>query len=276
MFGGRSPFDNAIRLVGAKLAVAQTHEELAQAINRNTVMIYTKAFGERLEKALAIAKKAHVVLFLDAAAAIPPFENLSLFNSMGVELYCFSGGKGLCGPQCSGLLLGRKHLIEGAMANSAPWEGAVGRPMKVGKEEIMGCLAAVEAWATIDLDELNREWNERVQRIAKIVEIVPGVTTAISIPEDKNCYPTLTVSWNEQAWGFNVADCVRALREGDPRIEVLTAGNPAMVSVLDPRDDSKPLPRYGWLQIVSMTLQPGEDLIVGQRLREILGAARKA
>ena len=139
----------------------------------------------------------------------------------------------------------------------------------------MGCLAAVEAWATIDLDELTREWNERVQRIAKIVETVPGVTAGISIPEDKNCYPTLTVSWNERAWGFTVADCVRALREGEPRIEVLTSGNPAMVSVLDEWEHSKPLPRYGWLQIVSMTLQPGEDLIVGQRLREVLRDARK-
>lgn len=84
--------------------------------------------------------------FMKWAAGIPPIENLSLSWKMGADLYTFSGGKGLCGPQCSGLLLGRKDLIEAAMAQSCPWEGAVCRPMKVGKEEIMGVLAAVETW----------------------------------------------------------------------------------------------------------------------------------
>ena len=88
---------------------------------------------------------------LDDAAGIPPIENLRLYATMGVDLYCFSGGKGLGGPQCSGLLLGRKRLIEAALANTSPWEGAVCRAMKVGKEEVMGCLAAVEAWTRMDL-----------------------------------------------------------------------------------------------------------------------------
>jgi L-seryl-tRNA(Ser) seleniumtransferase len=216
------------------------------------------------------------VLLLDDAAGIPPFENLSLYNKMGVELYCFSGGKGLCGPQCSGLLLGRKDLIEAALANSAPWEGAVGRPMKVGKEEIMGCLAAVEAWAKMDLNDLNRQWNERVQRISKLVETVPGVKADISIPEGGNRYPTLTVSWDEQAWNFTVADCDRALREGEPRIEVLTSNNPSLVPAVEGHRDRKSLHRHDRLQIISMTMQPGEDLIVGRRLRAILNKARSA
>ncbi|MGH9667398.1 MAG: aminotransferase class V-fold PLP-dependent enzyme [Bryobacteraceae bacterium] len=276
MFRGRSAFDSAIRLAGAKLVVVHSHDELAQAINPNTAMIYCTALGESLEKALAISKKAGVVLLLDDAAGIPPFENLSLYNKMGVELYCFSGGKGLCGPQCSGLLLGRKDLIEAALANSAPWEGAVGRPMKVGKEEIMGCLAAVEAWAKMDLDGLNRQWNERVQRISKLVDTVPGVKTDITIPKDGNRYPTLTVSWDEQAWNFTVADCDRALREGEPRIEVLTSNNPSLVPAVEGHHDRKSLRHHDRLQIISMTMQPGEDLIVGKRLRAILNKARSA
>ncbi len=96
--------------------------------------------GEKLEKALAITKKAGVPMLLDDAAGIPPIENLSLYARMGIDLYAFSGGKGLAGPQCSGLLLGRKDLIEAALANCCPWEGAVCRAMKVGKEEIMGAL----------------------------------------------------------------------------------------------------------------------------------------
>jgi L-seryl-tRNA(Ser) seleniumtransferase len=192
---------------------------------------------------------------------------------MGVDLYCFSGGKGMGGPQCSGLLLGRKHLIEAALANTSPWEGAVCRAMKVGKEEVMGCLAAVEAWTKMDLAALNRLWEQRVKRIATLVETVPGVTTEIRIPEGGNRYPTLTVHWDESAWKFTVADCDRRLREGEPRIEVLTASNPSLVLAVSGHDPKTP--RQNRLQIISMTMQTGEELIVGRRLREILSAARK-
>ncbi len=279
MFGGRSAFDSAARLTGAKLVIAHTHDELLAAINPNTAMIYTTALGDRLEKAIAIAKQGSVPLLLDDAAGIPPIGNLQLYAKMGADLFCFSGGKGLAGPQCSGILLGRKDLIEAALLNTSPWEGAVCRAMKVGKEEVMGCLAAVEAWTKMDLEALNRQWNQRVKRIAAVVETVPGVTTEITIPKDGNRYPTLTVNWDEPGWGFTVADCDRELREGEPRIEVLTANNPSLVSAV--REGSskvqhdKKTPRVNKLQIISMTMQPGEELIVGRRLREILRGARK-
>jgi len=273
MFGGRSAFDSALRLAGGKLVLTRTPEEMQAAINANTAMIYTTALGARLEKAVAVAKAANVPLLLDDAAGIPPIENLKLYNTMGLDMYCFSGGKGLAGPQCSGILLGRKHLIEAALANTSPWEGAVCRPMKVGKEEVMGCLAAVEAWLKMDLNALNRKWEERVRRIATLVETVPGVTTEIKIPEGGNRYPTLTVSWDETAWGFTVNDCDRELRDGEPRIEVLTANNPSLVPAVN--EKSPKTPRTNRLQIISMTMQPGEELIVGRRLREILGGARK-
>ena len=279
MFGGRSAFDSAIRLAGARLVLAHTHEELQSALNPNTAMIYTTALGERLARAVEIARGANVPLLLDDAAGIPPIQNLKRYAQMGVDLYCFSGGKGLAGPQCSGLLLGRKHLIEAALANTNPWEGAVCRAMKVGKEEIMGCLAAVEAWMTMDLDALNRAWNQRVKRIAAVVETVPGVTTEITIPKEGNRYPTLTVKWDEAAWRFTVADCDRALREGEPRIEALTSNNPSMVAAVregnSGAEHDRKTPPPNRLQIISMTLQPGEELVVGRRLREILGAARK-
>ena len=274
MFGGRSAFDSALRLAGGKLVVVRTHDELQAAINANTAMIYTTALGERLQKAVDIARAAKVPLLLDDAAGIPPIGNLKLYAKMGVDLYTFSGGKGLCGPQCSGLLLGRKDLIEAALANSNPWEGAVCRAMKVGKEEIMGCLAAVEAWMKMDLDALNRQWGERVKRIQKLVDTVPDVQTRIEIPQGGNRYPTLVVTWDEQKWGFTVADCDRKLREGDPRIEVLTANNPSMVPAVYGGDRKTPR-RNDAIRIISMTMQPGEDLIVGQRLRQILNQARK-
>src|SRR5450631_1468641 len=170
MVGGRSAFDSAIRLTGAKLVLTYSSEELANAINENTAMIYTTDLGDKLQNDLSIAKEHKVPMLLDDAAGIPPADNAKLYARMGIDLYCFSGGKGLCGPQCSGLLLGRKDLIEAALLNCSPREGAVCRPMKVGKEEIMGMLAAVEAWKHKDLPSLNREWNGRVERIARIVE----------------------------------------------------------------------------------------------------------
>jgi L-seryl-tRNA(Ser) seleniumtransferase len=277
MLGGRSAFDSAIRLAGAKLVLVRSLEEFAAALNERTAMVYTTWLGDRLEKALPIAKQARVPLMLDDAAGIPPIDNLKLYAKMGIDLFCFSGGKGLRGPQCSGILLGRKDLIEAALAQCSPWEGAVCRAMKVGKEEIIGVLAAVESWIKQDLDALNKEWSKRVERIAKIVETVQGVTTEIKIPEGGNRYPTLTVLWDEDAWGFTVADCDRALRDGEPRIEVLTASNPSLVPAVHEgwqAGRKRTERRQNRLQVISMTLQDGEELIVGRRLREILKSAQ--
>lgn len=111
MFGGRIAFDSAIRLAGGKLVVIHTHDELQNAINNETAMVYTTRKGDQLTKALAITKKAGVPILVDDAAGIPPISKLRLYSKMGCDLYTFSGGKGLCGPQCSGLLLGHKDLI---------------------------------------------------------------------------------------------------------------------------------------------------------------------
>jgi L-seryl-tRNA(Ser) seleniumtransferase len=278
MVGGRSAFDSAIRLTGAKLVLVETPEEIANAINPNTAMIYTTDLGEKLSRELAIAKEHNVPMLLDDAAGIPPAENLTLYAKMKIDMYTFSGGKGLRGPQCSGVLLGRKDLIDAAMRNSSPWEGAVCRPMKVGKEEIIGCLTAVETWLKIDSKKLYAEWNARVDKIAKLVETVPGVTTSVYVPDDGNRYPTLKVSWDENAWGYTITDCVQELRAGNPVIEVLGADNPSLVEAVregTQKPDRKERPRITHIELVSMTMQDGEEMIVGQRLREILGAARK-
>jgi uncharacterized pyridoxal phosphate-dependent enzyme len=278
MSGGRSAFDSAIRLTGAKLVLAFSPEELANAINENTAMIYTTHLGDELERDLAIAKDHKVPLLLDDAAGIPPADNARLYARMGIDLYAFSGGKGLRGPQCSGVLLGRKDLIEAAIMNSSPREGAVCRPMKVGKEEMIGCLTALETWLKLDEKKLYREWNERVDKIKKLVETVPGVETSIYIPDDGNRFPTLRLSWDQKTWGFTIADCVRALREGDPVIEVLGKDNPSLVKAVregNPNPTRKERKDPDHIELVSMTIQPGEEVVVGQRLRTILGAAQK-
>ena len=276
MVGGRSAFDSAIRLTGAKLVLTYSPEELANAINENTAMIYTTDLGEKLQRVVAIAKEHKIPMLLDDAAGIPPADNAKLYARMGIDLYCFSGGKGLCGPQCSGLLLGRRDLIESALLNSSPREGAVCRPMKVGKEEVIGCLTALEVWLNMDEKKLYAEWNGRVDRIRKLVDTVSGVKTDIYIPDDGNRFPTLRVSWDQSAWGFSTSDCVRKLRENDPVIEVLGSDNPSLVTAVhEGNPNRKEHKEADHIELVSMTIQPGQEIIVGQCLRAILSAAQK-
>jgi uncharacterized pyridoxal phosphate-dependent enzyme len=281
MMGGRSAFDNAIRLTGAKLVLAHSPEEMASAVTEKTAMVYTTHLDETLRAELATAKKLNIPMLLDDAAGVPPIDNIKLYAQMGIDMYTFSGGKGLRGPQCSGLLLGKKDLIEAAMRNTSPWEGSVCRAMKVGKEEIIGLLTAVETWLKKDLNVLNREWNDRVARIEKLVKTVPGVETEISIPTDGNRYPTLHISWDEQKWGYTVKDCVQQLRSGDPVIEVAGADNPSIVTAVregNPKQSTKEMEanQRRKLELVASTIQPSETLIVGQRIRELLSAARRA
>src|SRR5215468_6183404 len=259
MVGGRSAFDSAIRLTGAKLVLVYSNDELANAINDNTAMIYTTDLGEKLQKNLSIAKDHKVPMLLDDAAGIPPVENAKLYARMGIDLYCFSGGKGLRGPQCSGLLFGRKDLIEAALMNCSPREGAVCRPMKVGKEEVIGCLVALETWLKIDEKKLYEEWNARIDRIRKLVETVPGVKTSAYVPDDGNRYPTLKISWDQQGWGYTIADCVTELRSGDPCIEVLGADNPSLVTAVregHPGPTRKERKAPDHIELVSITIQP--------------------
>lgn len=277
MMGGRSPFDSAIRLAGGKLVIAQTVDQLPNAINENTAMIYTGSEPDALAKEIGVAKRANVPIFMDAADGVPPIDKLQMFAKMGCDLFTVSGGKGLCGPQSSGVLLGRKDLIEAALANTNPWEGAVCRPMKVGKEEIMGCLAALEAWYHKDLAVLDKEWNARVERIQKLVQTVPGVTTSIATPAGGNSYPTLTVTWDQNGWGYSIQNCARDLLDGTPSIAVLTDDNPSDVLGRDPNRQHHRSSKGGAndkLQIISMTLKPGEEIIVGRRMRQLLSEAR--
>lgn len=276
MVGGRSAFDSAIRLTGAKLVLVYSPDELGNAINENTAMIYTTDLGDKLEKEWAIAKDRKVPMLLDDAAGIPPVSNARLYAKMGIDLYTFSGGKGLSGPQCSGLLMGRKDLIEAALMNCNPREGAICRPMKVGKEEIIGCLTALETWFKLDEKKLYAEWNGRVDRIRKLVDTVPGVTTSVYIPDDGNRYPTLKVSWDQKAWNYTISDCVEELRAGNPVIEVLGSDNPSLVKAVREGNPNHKEPKPpSHIELVSLTIQPGQEIIVGQRLRAALASAKK-
>jgi uncharacterized pyridoxal phosphate-dependent enzyme len=281
IMGGRSVWDSCIRLTGAKLIVAPTVNDLHSAITAQTAMIYTTWHdNDRITQMLKISKPAGVPLMVDQAAGIPPYSNFTRYAKLGVDLFCFSGGKGLMGPQVSGLLLGRKDLIDAALYNSTPWEGAICRPMKVGKEEMMACLAALDYWSKADIDAINKEWQRRMERLAKMVETVPGVQTSIRTPPptESDSFPTLIVSWDEQKFGLTVAQCNEQLKAGEPRIEVQTNENASGV-LARIKTPAEPFgigrPTSNQLRILPITMQPGEELIVGNRLCQVLDKARK-
>ena len=273
MMGARSAFDSAIRLCGPKLVVVRTADDLKAAINPNTAMIYNaiQRDDDSIKKILAISKPAGVPMLVDAAAGIPPFENFSRFAKLGVDLYCFSGGKAMCGPQDSGLLLGRKDLIEAARYNCAPWEGSICRPMKVGKEEIMGVIAAIDYWSKADPNAQFKEWQQRAERMQAAIKDIPGVATDIIVPPNSNSFPTLTITWDEKKFGMTVMQCAQQLREGEPSIETLTPVNPSVV--MNRLNDLMNPPRRG-----DAPLRPGclPDSAAGRRRYRRTPSARGA
>lgn len=274
----RSPWDRGIALTGAKLVIVQSLQELEAAINEKTAMMeYT--YGEpgpvTLKEAIAICKRRGVPFMLDGAATCPPFERLKTLASFAADLFCVSGGKGLMGPQCSGILFGRKELIEAALHNGSPFEGAICRPMKVGKEEIVGALAAVEWSSKRDYAADCRMWESRLQVIAKMANSIPGVHAEIYYRKMGNEVPHLAVRWDEQAFGLSKQQCIEALRNGTPHIEVYNGMGRELVRQADPQPkQQKDAGVAGYvISITSDTLKPGDEKLVAQRLKEILKPA---
>jgi len=215
---------------------------------------------------LAIAKDHRVPMLLDDAAGIPPVSNAKLYAKMGIDLYCFSGGKGLRGPQCSGLLLGRKDLIEAAKRNNSPNSNTIGRGMKVAKEEIVGLVAAVDWFLKQDDTAMEAEYRRRAEVIAKQLTSIPTLQTQIFVPEVANHVPHLLITYDQNRVKTTGAEVMKKMREGNPRIELnpSTGGAPA----------SAGLPGGPNTIVVGVwMLQPGEETAVAKRLREVLKAA---
>jgi seryl-tRNA(Sec) selenium transferase len=207
-----------------------------------------------------IAHAAKLPVIMDAAAELPPAENLSNFVKQGADLVAFSGGKQLRGPQCSGLLLGRKDLVAAAYANSSP-HNHFGRIAKVGKEEIAGLLVAVERYMKLDLAAERRERHATLDRIVEKLKRLPTVKTELVPNADYSHSPRLSVQWDEKALDLTVGQAVKALRGGAPSIET--------------SDMADYQPPYKGLGILPHNLLAGEELIVAERLADVLTAAAR-
>ncbi len=259
----RNSFDHAIRNAGVRLLEVESRDDLENAFSEKTAMMYFLNAAQHkgqisLEEWVEAGKKHGVVTFNDAAADVPPVEHLSEYTRMGFDLVAFSGGKGLRGPQCAGLMLGRKDLIDAALLNNNPHEDAIGRPCKVGKEEIAGMLAAVERYLQIDHDAEWRDWERRLDAMAAVLTSIPGVTTGRFVPDVANHVPHLYVHWDEQKLGISREQCGKELQDGEPSIEVLVNQYPQ------------------GLAVTPFMMKPEEDQIVAGRIKAILTSAKAA
>ena len=266
----RYGYDHAIRNCGTRFVEVETLEQYEQAFSDRTVMAHFFNAGEgkiSREDWVRVAHSHNVPCFNDAAADIPPISNLWNYTQMGFDLVTFSGGKGLRGPQCTGLLLGRKTLIEGARKNNSPNSNTVGRGMKVAKEEIVGLVAAVDWFLAQDDAAMEAEYRKRAELIASHLKSIPTLQTQIFIPEvAANHVPHLLISYDQNRIKIVGSEVMSKMRAGKPRIELnpSTGGAPA----------SAGLPGGPSTIVVGVwMLRSGEDHIVATRLREVLEAA---
>jgi uncharacterized pyridoxal phosphate-dependent enzyme len=255
----RNAFDHQLRNTGAKLVVIETRDEFRKAVNPNTAMMHFSNFANeegqiKVDEWVKLGKELKIPTFIDAAADTPPVSHLWDYANMGYDLIAFSGGKAMRGPQCAGLLLGRKDLVAYALLNNSPHEDTIGRSQKIGKEEIVGMVKALECYLSEDHDALNKEWQKRLELISLKVTTLPAVTTSYFLPDMANHVPHLEIKWDAQRIKITPHDAYTALRQGSPSI-VLTTGE---------RPDA--------LSMNSFMLQPGDDAIIADKLYQVLKA----
>ena len=220
----RYGYDHALHNCGIKFVEVETLPEYDAAFNARTVMAHfldeeTRGQISR-EDWVRIAHQHGVPCFNDAAADVPPISNLWNFTQMGFDLVAFSGGKGMRGPQCAGLLLGKKDLIEAARKNDFPYGNTVGRGMKVGKEEIIGMVAAVDWFLSQDEQAMQGEFQKRAERIATHLKGLPTLETQIFVPPVANHVPHLLITYDQKRIKITGIGVQEKLRQGSPRIEL--------------------------------------------------------
>ncbi len=255
----RNPYDYSIQQIGMKyVEIEPGRDALRAAISERTACIFW--FPGRLvseddiplDDLIAIANENDIPVIVDAAAQLPPVENLWRFNQMGAAITLFSGGKDLRGPQSSGLMLGRRDLIDSIRPISNPNHG-LGRPLKVGKEEMMGLLAAVERYLKLDHAVRAQYCEDAVQMFCAALNPLAGVRAERAFPNEAGQpLPWCLVTIDCAVQGKSAADLVKAFLEHDPAIAV------------SPLDEKQ-------FHLNPMTLNPGEEITVRDACLQLLG-----
>lgn len=252
----RNPFDHQLRSTGVKLVEIETREQLKDAVNERTAMMHFTNFANaegqiKVDEWVKLAKEYKVPCMNDAAADTPPVSHLWDYANMGYDLITFSGGKAIRGPQCAGMLIGRADLVRYALLNNSPYEDTLGRSQKVGKEEIVGMVKALELYLAEDHDALAHEWQSRLEGISGQITKVAGVSTAYFVPDIANHVPHMQITWDANRIKLTPQDASKILRAGTPSIVMGGGeGRPGLV-------------------MNSFMLQPGEDKVVAEQLSKL-------
>jgi L-seryl-tRNA(Ser) seleniumtransferase len=266
----RNVYDAAIRAVGVRIVEVESPEDLQLAIGPRTAMIYIFANGRNetgpmsLEAVAQIARPRNIPIMVDAAAEILTFPNVHL--QRGATLVGYSGGKIIRGPQSAGLLLGRKDLVQAAWVHSAPHHGYA-RAMKVGREEIVGMLTAVESWVKRDHEAEWKEWVNRADYVAKRVSKVPGITVTVRSESEgrSNRSPAVSIRWDAKTLGITGAEVADILYNTEPRIAL--GGGGGRPGQPQPAGDTG-------VMLTSSMMAPGDEKIVAERVFQVLSAKR--
>jgi len=258
-----SCYDNQMQNVGVNLVEVETPAQLRRAISKRTALMFFMNKAEEDGKIakrewLEAARQHEIPTLLDAAADVPPLDRLAGYNRMGFDLVAFSGGKAMRGPNDTGLLLGRKPFIEAAKRNANPHCGTIGRMMKVGKEDMIALLTAVERFVRLDHQAETREMERKIGVIEKAVAGIPTVQTERLVPAIANVVPHLIVAWDETRLRLTRDQATRELAEGNAPIQIGRVSGTGDRGIL----------------ISVLTLQAGEEQIIADRLAAILRANR--
>jgi hypothetical protein len=249
------------------MITVDTPEQLENSLGPRTAMIYLTAGGAAssgplsLENVARIAQAKNIPILIDAAAEVLTIPNVHL--QKGATIVAYSGGKALCGPQCAGLLLGRKDILMSAWQASSPHHGP-GRDNKVGREETLGMLAAVEAWVKRDHDADWKRWLSWLDNISKRVSTIPSVKTSVREPTAlSNKSPSLTIAWDPAQLHVTGEEVAEELARTKPRIAL---GADGRANEAQPGTTS--------ITVTAWMMQPGEDKVVAERIRDVLSRRR--
>ena len=274
-------YDRAYRVAGAEVVYAGTRAELEARLGPRTAFVAILSAAERQgvfapplearrapppspdlvphEELIAMAKRAGVPVLVDMASDLPPWSQLQRFLRAGADLLVLSGGKVIGGPQSSGLLLGRRDLVDAARLSSTP-NDQLGRGMKVGKEEIVGLIVALERFVKGHHEAEMERWSARARRVVRQLQGIPGLTARYAL--NTAGYGDCDLAWSEREIALDKASLHAALAGGSPRVEL---------EVIVTRDVDAPV----WHATArTRVLRDGEELLVARRLREVFTAAR--
>lgn len=256
----RISYDHAVRGAGVKLVEIETLEQLERAVNPSTAMMYflpgntdDRSWGDdwiSLRDALKVLKPASVPVLADCANLLPPWDNIPRLAKSGVDMMAISGGKHMRGPQCSGILAGRKDLLRAAWLNSNPHSDSNGRPMKVGREEMVALWLACEKYAGLDFRREDKSSERQARALMRELRKIPGVRTKRPPFERMRRVHRVTATWNEVRMGVTAHQVEQKLMEGEPRIAVTR-------------------PDGGGVQFTVFMNEPGDTKIAARRMREI-------